>query len=734
VTEHSRFVRRNRVDERSAFAIAAAAGVIAAFAGAQPTGNSVVDIVLVVSSVGAVVWASASAPWWAPTVAVGVGATIAIDPIVAAVAALGFVGGLLIGLRQRDLSTPRAVVAAIAMNVLIRSELGGFLGLSAIIGVTLGVLLFVSGLRRRPSRVQRRGWIATAWAGGLATVALVSLGVAGFAARPDLSRGTREANAAIELLNSGDYQAAAARFSDASTSFRSAENKLAGPLAMPSRLIPGVAQNVTAGAELAVAAGEGTAEAAAALRAIDPASLSVVDGAIDLEAVAAVEGPLLQVERVLADLDSVSADIESPWLLAPVQDELVELEDRLDANRPRLRNAIDAVRLVPQMLGDDGRRRYLVLFTTPSELRGIAGFIGNYADITVMDGRIEIDEFGRRSDLEDVISEEGASCPDLPEDLMARYGRFGLTNGPEGGANPRVWSNLTMPAHFPYVAEAAACLYPQSGGSPIDGVIAIDPYVVEALMKYTGPIEVPELGVTVTPDNAARFILEDQYVLAGDDTQPDRVDALQTLGQEVIARLLAGSLPEPSQLARDLGPLASEHRLMVWTDDPEERAMLASVEMLGALPQLGPEGGFSVVATNAGESKIDVFLERETALRVETDPAGGQRLIADVMLTNMAPPAGLPDYVIGNSVGLPNGSSNLNVTFYGPPSLEAARENGEETVLAPLAEAGWIAYGTEVVLGPGESVRYRLEFALPPDADADTSPIEWVQPLAGRPA
>ena len=336
MTEQSRFIRRNRVDERTASVIAAAAGVIAAFAGAEPTGNSVVDVVLVVASVGAVVWASASAPWWAPTVAAGVGAVIALDPIVAAVGALGFAGGLFIGLRQQDQSAPRAVVAAIAMNVLIRSELGGFLGLSAIIGVTLGALLFVVGLRRRPSRVQRRGWVVAASAGGLAAVALVSLGVAGFAARPDLSRGTREANAAIDLLNNGDYQAAAARFSDASTSFRGAENKLGGPLAMPSRLIPGVAQNVAAGAELAAAAGEGTAEAAAALRAIDPASLRVVDGAIDLEAVAAVEAPLLQVERALADLDAVSADIESPWLLAPVQDELAELEDRLDANRPRL--------------------------------------------------------------------------------------------------------------------------------------------------------------------------------------------------------------------------------------------------------------------------------------------------------------------------------------------------------------------------------------------------------------
>ena len=38
------------------------------------------------------------------------------------------------------------------MNVLIRSDLAGFLGLSAIIGVAVAIALFVIGLLGRPSR------------------------------------------------------------------------------------------------------------------------------------------------------------------------------------------------------------------------------------------------------------------------------------------------------------------------------------------------------------------------------------------------------------------------------------------------------------------------------------------------------------------------------------------------------------------------------------------------------
>ena len=459
-------------------------------------------------------WASASAPWWAPAGAAGIAAVIAFQPILTIVAALAFVAGLFIGLRRRDQAELRAVVAGVALNVLIRSELDGFFGLSAIIGVSIGVALFVVGVLRRPSAVRRPVWVGVAGVCGFVALGLFGLVVAGASARPDLSRGAQQARDAITTLNSGDYQLAAAMFADSSSAFQRADDRLGGILVLPSRLIPGISQNVTAGADLADAAAAGTADAATALRSVDPSTLRVVDGAIDLEAVGAVEQPLVDVQQALVELREVSDSVESPWLVGPLQDQLVELDERLDDNEPRLANAVDAVRLAPQMLGADGERRYLLLFTTPVELRGIAGFIGNYAEITADDGKIEVTEFGRRSDLGAYLAENPGNCDACPPEMLDRYGNFGLTNGPDGGVLPSVWQNLPMPAHFPYTAEAAQVLYPQSGGDPIDGVISLDPYVVAALMEYTGPIEVPELGVTVSPDNAAEFILRDQYLLA----------------------------------------------------------------------------------------------------------------------------------------------------------------------------------------------------------------------------
>jgi len=740
VTDDDRTIPRSAIDERIAAAVAAVGGLGAAAAGAHPTGRPIIDAILVFCAVGVAVWAAASAPWWALTGVAGVAVVISLDPVVGVLAFAAFVGGLYIGVRQLESGLLHGLVAAVALNAMIRSGLGGFLGLSAIIGIACGVLLFATGLRQRSSHTRRIAWMALGSLGLGAVVALGSAALAAFGVRPQLSSAADDARAALAAVNEGDYQGAATLFGDSSRVFDDAADSLDGVVAWPARLLPGVAQNLAAGRDLSAAASQATAEAAAALREVDPASLRVVDGRIDVDAIRAVEAPLVRVSGAFGELRATTRSAVSPWLLGPVQRELDELDTEFEEQQPLLDDAIDAVRLAPALLGGDELRRYLVLFTTPVEARGIAGFIGNYAEVSLDDGAIEVTAFGRRSELDDAAMAERADCGNLPSELLERYGRFGLTSGPDGTADQNVWQNLTMPAHFPYVGEAATCLYPQSGGRPINGVISVDPYVVQALMEYTGPIEVAELGASVTAANAAKFILEDQYVLAGDGATDDRVDALQTLGEGVIERLLIGALPEPSQLARDLGPLVEEHRLMMWTDDADEQRLFAATGLLGAMPALVQDGGFSVIVANSGESKIDVFLDRRTDVRVLTDADGRRTLVANVTLRNNAPSGGLPQYVIGNGYGLPAGTSRLIVNFFGPPSLMSVEQDGAAVAVQSLPEAGWMGYATEVVIGPGDTARYQVRFDLgaasaggdPVDWGIGGEPVEWVQPLVSR--
>ena len=86
-----------------------------------------------------------------------------------------------------------------------------------------------------------------------------------------------------------------------------------------------------------------------------------------------------------------------------------------------------------------------------------------------------------------ILNEEGPAASnsarrlDAPQDYLSRYGRF---------TPAQIWQNLNMTPDFPTVGKLIANLYPQSGGEPIDGVIAVDPLGLRTLLEFTGPGQV----------------------------------------------------------------------------------------------------------------------------------------------------------------------------------------------------------------------------------------------------
>ena len=273
--------------------------------------------------------------------------------------------------------------------------------------------------------------------------------------------------------------------------------------------------------------------------------------------------------------------------------------------------------------------------------------------------------------------------------------------------------------------------YPSASGdlaATVDGVIAVDPYVVAQFMEYTGPIEVPELDTVVEADAAAEFLLVDQYSLA--DEKAIRVEALETLGTQAIIRLLGGAAPDPTVLARDLGPLAAENRLAIWHASATSQALLERIGLTAGLPRLGEaDAAFGTTVINGSANKIDAFLQRETVVE-EIDG----RLVATVTLTNGAPTDGFPQYVIGNSAGLPDGSSRLIVQMLGHTFGEITRDGESVDGIGTFTEVGWSGQRFVVELESGESTTLRAEYLLPGTVGSGSTaereqPITFEQPL-----
>jgi hypothetical protein len=705
--------------------IALLAGAGAASTGAAPTGQTVIDAVETVLAVAAMVWFGCRAPWWAQVGAAAIAAAVALSPLalvlgISAFAIAAWVSPLAEHLPARRLGG--ALSVGLTANSLVRADVPGPVWVGAAIGVGIGLTLIVTGMMQtdRPARWPLRVTVAVALVSiiGFTVAALIAMAGEASDAATEASTSARRG---LRLARDLETDAAAAELRSAASSLREVEAEADAWWLVPSRAIPVVAQHRAVGSTLGGELAEELDRAADALELVDIGSITSAPGQIDVGAVRALEAPIDEFVTGLERLVDTVDQARSVWLVPEVADQIDTLAiDVGDAVQPT-QTAQLAIDVAPAMLGETEPRHYLLLFTTPAEARGLGGFIGNYGVLEVDDGALTVTDVARRSSLEEASESANAVIPG-PADMLATYGRFGLV-GDDGTVGPRSWSNLTMEPHWPSAATAAIELFNQSGLEQVDGVLVMDVYVLETLLRYTGPIERPGGGRRLNRRNLADYLLLDQYTRG--DGQDERTEALGEIASDVISTLLRGELPPAPRLATDLGPLVDEQRLLMWATDPEEQTLLARTGLGAGLPV--PDGRtdqFSLALDNAGASKIDAFLRRDIRFeRQDTD--AGFMVDAMVRLTNDAPASGLPDYVIGNSVDLPDGSSRLYLVAYTTTPMRSVTVDGVEVTFERGSDAAHHTSSNYVVIPPGDSIE--IVYRFPAIASGDV--VGRLQPL-----
>ena len=693
-------------DARLVAAIALVAGVLAASAGLEPTASRAVDAGLVFVATAFVVWAAASAPWWAGVAAAGIATAFAPSIEWLVVGLVPLFGGLAIGGTRRSLPWSRALTAGISIQVFAHLGNSVFFGFTSLLAVTVLTALAILGVRRRPRTERRWLWIGLGTGGGVLAIGVFGFALAASSARPEIEDGNRAARDGIDQLADGDLAAASASFSRAADQFAAADADLDKPWGQPVRLVPVAARYRRSASVLVNTAAAGSRQIAQQLASIDYDQLRVVNGRIDLDVVRSLQAPI---EALQATLNTLVADVERAsdrWLPQSVNDRLIELQADLAEQQPDLETARVAITQAPAMLGAEGPRTYFLAFTTPSEARGTGGFMGNFAVVSIDNGAISVTDFGRTGDLADVDGEATEKTIESQSaEFVDLWGPAYFRDSARLVAHSVVWSNITASPHFPSVAEVMAELYPQSGGTEIDGAFVFDVYSLAALMQITGPVELAN-GTTIDTATAAQYLLREQYLT---DDNEARIDDLETVARVTVDRLLSSTLPSPPQLSELFSPMAQQGRLVGWAARPEEEAVLARVNMTGALPSLNGGDGFTFAFNNGSGNKIDAFLEGDATYDVQLDRGRGRvSATATLTLRNEAPAGGLPDYVIGNVVGLPPGTSRLQVALYTALPVRSFRIDSEDKGFTAGVEQGYFVTTTFIDIPPGETVTVRL--------------------------
>lgn len=700
--------RTSFVDRAAISAVAAAAALGAAFAGAEPAGWPLADALLQAAFAALVTVAGSRArrsTWlWAAGVATVAAPTVA----AAGVGLVAMVVAVAAQLLDRRKRLEGAIVVGLSVQVLLRLGQVAFFGGSVVLVALALVPVLVSAYRVAPRRVRRRVHVAAAVFAAFVVVGLASFLASAAMAADRVGDGVLDARAGLTAARDGQDSDAAERLYDAADSFAEADDILDSWWARPGRAVPFVGQQARA---VAVATEEGhrlAVLAADTATQVPIEDLDFEDGRIDLDLVVAAQEPLAETAAALEASGERLAEIDTRWVLPPIDRRLGDLRRAVADAAPDAALASDLAEIAPGLLGGEGERRYFVVFTTPAESRGLGGFMGNWGELTAVDGKLTLTESGRADDLNDVARDATPVVSPVVDgvhdqaiqDYLDRYHALGDWTAVQ---------DVTASPDLPTVASILRQLYPQMGGQPIDGVLVVDPYALAALMRYTGPVEIDGVDQSIDERNAADFLLSEQYELF---EREEREDLLVDTSEAVFERLTTGNLPNPRIVADHLAPLADQGRIGLVSFHDDEQELFERFAIDAHMP--GPGGGdaFSLVTSNGGHNKIDVYQERAVRYEVALDPDTGELAAsATIELTNAVPSLDLPRAVVGsNDQGFPVGTNEVLVSVYTPHRIVGGTVDGEPVGFRSNQELGYSVFATLVRIPAGETVVVEMDF------------------------
>lgn len=299
-----------------------------------------------------------------------------------------------------------------------------------------------------------------------------------------------------------------------------------------------------------------------------------------------------------------------------------------------LREAQVWLAAAPGLLGIGQQTNYLVEVLDSTEVRAGGGFIGNYGVIEMRGGKVSMH-------LQDVtlLDNQGLGI----NDQYPPQGYDWLYEGAH--ANFYGFRESNLEGDFPWSAQNGEQMYEQEGQNdqtahlytltpggpvPVQGVIAVTPWVIQDAMKITGGVYLPEFKTTVTWDT----LVDDIHVAQlgknmgnGHIYNPIAGSSQRKLFSEYLFKHFFAKVK--SSLSTDGGKLVAlfQHALytkdvQVYLNDPTTEALLRKHHMDSSIEAPAKGDSLMVVDANVNAEKDNYFMTYLMQDQVTLDEQG----------------------------------------------------------------------------------------------------------------
>jgi hypothetical protein len=371
-----------------------------------------------------------------------------------------------------------------------------------------------------------------------------------------------------------------------------------------------------------------------------------------------------------------------------------------------------------EAMGENGTKRYLLLFQNQTELRPTGGFVGSFAEVNVHQGVLEN------------LSVPGGGSYDLQGRMRTSF----VAPEPLRLLNARwEFQDANWFADFPTSARHLLAMYKEADGPTVDGVIALNASFVETLLGVLGPVDMPAYGRTITQEN---FLLETQKIV---EEEYDKTLNTPKAFIGDLAEVLLNRLENLEPLAyvslwQIIESALMQKEIQMYFADEHMQKQAIAYGWSGEVKQTSGDY-LMVVDTNLGGGKTDGVIKEEIRLTVRVAQDGTIVNTVEVMRAHQGAPGALftgvnnVDYL---RLYVPKGSTLLSAEGFSIPDERLFEIPNEDWVMSEylayaqdtkqtdalsrtdiFEESGKTVFGNWVQTRPGESSTARFTYRLP---------------------
>ncbi|WP_051172239.1 DUF4012 domain-containing protein [Microbacterium indicum] len=416
-----------------------------------------------------------------------------------------------------------------------------------------------------------------------------------------------------------------------------------------------------------------------------------------------------EITELAGEVHDVAA---SDSLIGPVRSGVDMVDQVMSATSP-------FVAIMPDLLGADGAKNYLLVFQNNAESVGLGGSAASQTLLSADGGDLSITAQASSADYDNHVG--NFVDVDIPDSANQLYGDYYGSRVNMAPARP----------DFPSMAEQMRAFWNRDiGDQQIDGVLSIDPIALSYILEATGPLELAT-GDEMTADNAVQLLLSDVYTRWDSMADGDVVDAFfASVAGQVFDKIATGDFDIPTMIS-SVGKGIDQGSILFHSFDDSVQQVIQDDRIAGILPTSNDTAStVGVYLRDESSSKIDYYMKSAIDVAQTCSDGGSTFQVATTlhMDISQADADALPAYVMSGNWG----SSQFRTTIYvyGPPGTtvgDVQIDGRDVTVLSTdVDDLGRPVAAVQAYLQPTEQATVTATFS----GDGDFGPADvWSTPM-----